>query len=1523
MKIAKLKKRFLSMLLALVLALGVIPMTSINVDAAFGENYVSQIGVATSSQINGAGKAKKILTSNDYFYIDKDLNENQGGKYIYAGYKTSKNYKDAITGIIIRVGKNPPEKITYNNCDFYLLGGEKEKNVADEGKVDLNTGAGGEYLYLYITRESKFGSPIVDLNVSVNPYLDKHSPVTDTSGNSKYVNDKQRYYFIYRSFSSMPYAKIRLGVYYVNENGQLAQNSKTATMSNPDEKFYPNFNVPTDVVYKGMNLKLLGWNSTTDYYDFNVTYNEISFSVSQGNWFRDEEATQYKVFSSIYSQKVNLSYDANGGDVTPNSQSITRKIKVNSTGAFAKEKDAEFTITDRKPTKNGACAFLGWSTDKSATEATYKAGDKVKLDVDTTLYAVYDEHDFEYSASDNVITQTCENCGHKATASLVLNPDISLEYTGKGVFPLKVEYSDNWIGDRNAEIQYYDGSYTPGQHTGAVYIGAWAFKTFEIAKGNMKGIVAENYSGAYDGEEHGITVKGYPDTGAAVTYSTSENGNYSQNNPTFTDVGTYTVYYKVEKDNFNTVKGSATVTISQGQNSWEKEPSISNRTYGNSSEPYEGKPKFGYDVRVEYKTEGANDSEYTTEIPLQAGKYTARFSVEGTENYASLKKEINFEIEKAEITVKADDFSKTYGEKDPKFTWSITDGKLAYNDRLTGIPVSREAGEDAKTYTITVNQSNGANSNYEITFVDGTFTIGKKTIGISWGNSNFTYDGETKLPTATATGTEFNDEIGLTVEGGRINAGTGYIATVMGITGDKKDNYLLPAGVTTTFNVAKADQVAPGGLVGTAESVDGKADGIIIGLTDAMEYRMNDETTYTVITGGELANLADGTYCIRYREDINHNASPETKIVLSNDTKLTVTVPKTQTGYTLTVSNNALKWNESTTLNFAIKDGYSKLDAFAVKVNCEPITLDNDGKYTIANVTENLTVTVEGVADITAPDTEITLGTSKWNKFWNNVTFGLFFNDTQKVTVTASDKGSGVDNDKIYYYLATEALTEEQVKSLDGWTKYEGAFNINPQEEYVIYVKASDKDCNTRYICSEYGIVIDSIAPQISGIANGETHYGDTQFTVTDKHIDVVTVDGTSVLITADGKYTIKADGKEHTVTAKDKSGNASAEIKVTVITIASLDDSIENITVDNVKSSDKKAIEDVQSFVNALIDSGKDFTDEEDAELAGIKENTENLLKKTDEVAGEIKDITDSVNGYDIDKVKSDDRQDIQDFVDRIDILLETDNVTDTEKSALEEVKATANDLIGRIDDTASDKKDLTDAVNGYDKDTVTSDDKKGIEDLIDEIDKLLDGDNLNGSEKEELEKVKDTAEDLIDKIEEASNSSNTENTEEVKDITEDNVMTDDKDDLEKAKEDLEKTLEDYKDNLTDEEKKDIENEIERIDKALDVIDRVEKVEDLINKLPEAITKADTEDVKAADNAYKALSKYEVSVLDKNAKEKLDRAKAQLAELSKAETSSQTGDDSHMVLWFSLLIVSGGIIGVAFWGRRKKYFSK
>ena len=144
---------------------------------------------------------------------------------------------------------------------------------------------------------------------------------------------------------------------------------------------------------------------------------------------------------------------------------------------------------------------------------------------------------------------------------------------------------------------------------------------------------------------------------------------------------------------------------------------------------------------------------------------------------------------------------------------------------------------------------------------------------------------------------------------------------------------------------------------------------------------------------------------------------------------------------------------------------------------------------------------------------------------------------------------------------------------------------------------------------------------------------------------------------------------------------------------------------------------------------------------------------------------------------------------------------------------------------------------------------------------------------------------------------------------VNPDEVKPEDKTDLEDTKAKLEEMLKD--DSYTDDDKKDIQDAIDDIDDALKVIGNVEAAIELIDKLPETIKKDDEAAIKAADDAYNALTEYEKSLVGEGSKKALDDAKAAFAELNKPAdtTSPATGRTNSLWLWAALLFVSGGTV--------------
>ena len=189
---------------------------------------------------------------------------------------------------------------------------------------------------------------------------------------------------------------------------------------------------------------------------------------------------------------------------------------------------------------------------------------------------------------------------------------------------------------------------------------------------------------------------------------------------------------------------------------------------------------------------------------------------------------------------------------------------------------------------------------------------------------------------------------------------------------------------------------------------------------------------------------------------------------------------------------------------------------------------------------ENITITARW-KDTEKPTGEIIIGTNKWNKFLNELTFGIFFKDTQEVTINAVDNSGVVF---VSYLVTDKELSEAELNSLV-FRAYEEPFSIDPNGEYIIYVMLVDENINITYLRSDR-ITLDNIQPVISGIENGKTYCEAQTVTVDEKYVDTVTVNGTAVTLDADGGFVLPPTNGEQKIVVTDKAGN-NAEMTVTV----------------------------------------------------------------------------------------------------------------------------------------------------------------------------------------------------------------------------------------------------------------------------------------------------------------------------------------------------------------------------------------
>lgn len=368
----------------------------------FLPRYITSIGVAYSSNYDDA---IKLLRNNGFEKIDTDLNEDAGGKYVCMGFKSTRaSYSNAITGILLRVSSkdDKPDHFQDNNGVWFdLVGGAYEENGTGDGAVDLNKGAGGNYIHIYITRDKTY-SPLTSLSVSTSS---TSRTATDKSGNIINVNPKGKTkYIVYQQYDMLAESNRTVRISYFDANGGTHIDELTGKVDRPDELWYTSVSVPTSVNYDGFTLQHTGWARQVHGYDPVTT-----------TPYADANTTSVCSWHATYEATVQVSYDANGGTGQPEAEQHSVQMHYfyvsSSNNWVGINNNCYFTIPTTTPINSNKCKFLGWSTNKNATTAEYTAGQRVEFKQNTTLYAVYQS---SHTYSDEWSTNTTSHW-HAAT----------------------------------------------------------------------------------------------------------------------------------------------------------------------------------------------------------------------------------------------------------------------------------------------------------------------------------------------------------------------------------------------------------------------------------------------------------------------------------------------------------------------------------------------------------------------------------------------------------------------------------------------------------------------------------------------------------------------------------------------------------------------------------------------------------------------------------------------------------------------------------------------------------------------------------------------------------------------------------------------------------------------------------------------------------------------------------------------------------------------------------------------------
>lgn len=639
------------------------------------------------------------------------------------------------------------------------------------------------------------------------------------------------------------------------------------------------------------------------------------------------------------------------------------------------------------------------------------------------------------------------------------------------------------------------------------------------------------------------------------------------------------------------------------------------------------------DVSIEYKAADAEDADYTTEKPVDAGKYRARITVKADDDYLEAVGTSDFEILPKQVFARVMAENKVYdGTVKANVAATVETGIAGQELKISDVAATFADADAAVKKAVRINNSetivtaaNGDTKaeNYNVYYPGTVYAdiTARKLTAVKWGSTTLVYSGRPQAPAATAEGVLEGDVCDLQTEGAQtdtneVSGQDVYTAEAVATT---NKNYALPDETTCEFTIINAEQEAPE-LSAVDETILNKADGKMNGLTTEMEYRTVNgaEDTFTKVTDPDML-FAAGTYEVRMAEKPNYNASPVTSVEIKEGRKLTVTLPaeSEQTGYRLTADAAAVAWNGNVNMTFALANGYSREENFEVTATDASgvpvaVTVNEDGSFGISDIESDITVCVVGVADITAPTGEITVAANKWSSFLQTITFGKFFKEKQDVVITAKDAGSGVKS--VRYYLADQAMTRDAVEALaeEQWKPYTG-FSLTPDQNVVVYARIEDRAGNVTYLSSD-GLVLNATKPIVTGIKDGDELYVENEYTVkvSGNNVDKVYVtdnadaytEADAVTVTND-TFKLKCSGeKKQQIVVVDKAGNK------TVITVTF-------VSLNKIKAAAKAELEKSAAEAEQRIDSLTYLTDtEKEAEKAEIRKAAEEACKAIDGAA-------------------------------------------------------------------------------------------------------------------------------------------------------------------------------------------------------------------------------------------------------------------------------------------------------------------
>lgn len=272
------------------------------------------------------------------------------------------------------------------------------------------------------------------------------------------------------------------------------------------------------------------------------------------------------------------------------------------------------------------------------------------------------------------------------------------------------------------------------------------------------------------------------------------------------------------------------------------------------------------DIKYYYKI---GEQEYQLETgakPTNAKSYRAEITVGG------VNASVDYKIDPQTLQITANPTMITYGDApthDGVTYMGFVNGENKDTSDLIGeltYMYNYKQYDDVGDGNFTITPGGLTSNNYRIIFGNGSLGVEKKTVTITWNNTDGrTYDDRKGEVTATANGMVNGDVIGVTVSGNELTVG-GHTTIATGLTGEKADNYKLPTedeNKSVTYTVGAAAQNLTFAL-GDQTKIYGDPDFANAATNDRadgaeVQYSSDDTDVATVDDDGKVTIVGAGT----------------------------------------------------------------------------------------------------------------------------------------------------------------------------------------------------------------------------------------------------------------------------------------------------------------------------------------------------------------------------------------------------------------------------------------------------------------------------------------------------------------------------------------------------------------------------------------------------------------------------------------------------------------------------------------